>query len=362
MSKTTKWALLIIVVLVVAGLWLSVAKSPSREANLDSIKIGAVYAQTGSAAKYGEMSIQAIRDAIEYFKIKNPGVNVDLVIEDSQGDAKQATIAATKLAAVDQVNFSVVGMSAVSAAVAPIADQYKKIFISDAALFGLTKDKTYIFQNFMPDFGLIPVQVNNNKDWKKVAIIYINDDLGNTWSKGIKASIGSAKISELFPFDKATTDFKTDALKIKTYNPDVLIIVGYGPGLNQVLADLALNQVKKPTISYLSCSLPGVLTDKRFSLEGQYSYEYPQVGNDEIKSWALSKGRELNTFYSIAFENALLALNVAKESGNDVEKGLQILKGKQHEGFFGPINFAGKNYTNINLVPTKIINGKCVPI
>ncbi|MFA5290697.1 MAG: ABC transporter substrate-binding protein, partial [Candidatus Paceibacterota bacterium] len=262
---------------------------------------------------------------------------------------------------IDQVNISVVGMSAVSAAVAPIADQYKKVFISDAALFGLTKDKKYIFQNFMPNFGQIPVQINSNKDWKKIAIVYINDDLGGTWSSGIKAKIDSSRKVELFPFDKAATDFKTDALKIKSYNPDVVVFVGYGPALNQVFADMALNQIKKPYLTYLSCTLPGVLTDKRFNLEGQYSYEYPPVKDGEMKNWVIGKGRELNTFYTLAFENTLLALNVAKESGNDAEKGLEILKNAKHDGLYGEINFGGKNYTNLDLAQTKIINSQCVP-
>ncbi len=360
MSTSSKWILsIVVIILIIAGVWYYSAKS-TPVAKVDSIKIGAIYAQTGGAAKFGQVSIQAINDAIEYFKTKNPNIKVDLVLEDSQGDAKQATISATKLATVDQVNFSVVGMSAVSAAVAPIADQYKKIFISDAALFGLTKDKTYIFQNFMPDFGQIPVQINSNKDWRKVAIVYINDDLGGTWSSGIKAKLSPDRQVELFPFDKAATDFKTDALKIKNANPDVVVFVGYGPALNQVFADMALNQIKKPYLTYLSCTLPGVLADKRFNLEGQYSYEYPQIQNSEMKDWILNKGRELNTFYTIAFENTWLALNVAKESGGDVEKGLEILKTTKHDGLYKTIDFGEKNYTNVDLIQTKIINGKCV--
>jgi len=351
---------MVVVVLVVAGIWFYVARQDNSDS--ETIKIGALYAQTGAAAKYGQISIQGVNDAVEYFKTKNPETKVELIVEDSQGDAKEATIAATKLATVDRVNFSVVGTSAVSAAVAPIADQYKKIFISDAALFGLTEGKKYIFQNFMPDFNKIPLQINANSSWKKVAIIYINDDLGNVWSKGVKASIDSSRSVELFSFEKGATDFKTDALKLKNYNPDVVVFVGYGPALNQVFADLELNKINKPYLTYLACTLPGVLTDKKFSLEGQYSYEFPVIKDGEVKNWMVAKNRDLNSFYTIAFENTLLVLEVAKESGNNVERGLEILKNKQQEGVFGTIDFRGKNYTNIDLVPTMIRGGKCVPL
>jgi ABC-type branched-subunit amino acid transport system substrate-binding protein len=306
--------------------------------------------------------MRGVKDAIEYFKIKNPNIEVTLVAEDSQGDPNQAVSAATKLATIDQVGFSVIGTSAVSAAVAPIADQYKKIFISDAAMYGLTKDKQYMFQNFMPALGGVATQINANDKWKKVGIIYINDDFGKVWSEKIKNGLQAGKMAELFSFEKTTTDFKTDALKVKKSNPDTLVIIGYGPALNQVLADLKLNEVKKPIIGYLSCTLPGVLDDKRFSLEGQYSYEYPEISNEEVKTWILSKGGEMNTFYTAAFDNTLLALNAAKDSNNDPEKALSLIQNGQYDGLWGKINFAGANTLERDLVLTQITNGKCVSI
>ncbi len=357
----TKWIVgIVVLALIIGGVWYYGGQS--TEPSVEAIKIGSLYAQTGPAAKYGAISMTGVNDAIEYFKTKNPGVEVTLVNEDSQGDAKQSTIAATKMANVDQVGFSVLGTSAVSAAVAPIADQYKKIFISDAALFGLTKDKQYMFQNFMPSLGDVATQINANKDWKKVAIIYINDDFGKVWSDKVGASLEAGKTNQKFSFEKTATEFKTDALKVKSFNPDVLFVIGYGPALNNALADLKLNKVEKPTIGYLSCTLPGVLSDKRFSLEGQYSYEYPEVTNQDIKSWMLAKDREMNTFYTLAFDNTMLALNVAKDSGNNPEKAVSLLRSGQYDSLWGKVAFAGQNSFERDLILTKIVNGACVPV
>lgn len=363
MSNTYKWAgSVLAVVLIIGGIfyWQRTEKQDLRE--IGTIKIGAIYAQTGPAAKYGEISLLGVNDAVEYFKTKNSEIEVALVAEDSQGDPKQAVSGATKLATIDQIGFGVVGTSAVSAAVAPIADQYQKLFISDAALYGLTKDKQYLFQNFMPSLGNIAKQINENKAWQKVAIVYINDDFGQVWSEKIKLGLDSSKKSELFSFDKAMTDFRTDAFKIKNYKPDILVVVGYGPALNQALADINLNKINKPIINYLACTLPGVLSDKRFNLEGQYSYEYPEISNKEIKDWMLAKNRDLNTFYTLAFDNTLLALNVAKDSGNDPQKAVTLLRNNKYPSLWGEINFAGQNSFERELVLTKIIDGKCSPV
>jgi len=363
MSKRTKWIIaIVVIVLVLGGLWWWQTNEDISMADLGPVKIGALYAQTGPAAQFGELSLLGVNDAIEYFISQNPGAEIELITEDSQADPKQATISATKMTSVDQVGFSVVGMSAVSAAVGPIADQYEKIFISDAALFGLTKDKTYLFQNFMPALGGIAKQINAEDSWNKVAVVYINDDFGQVWSGRIQNDVNSPKEVEIFPFAKDTTDFSTDALKIKEFNPDVVVVMGYGPALNKVHADISLHQIDKPIINYLACTLPGVLSDPRFNLEGQYSYEYPEISDEDIKVWMLDRGRDLNTFYTAAFDNTLLALNVAKDSGNDPEKAVSLLRSRTYPGLWGDIDFAGVNSFERDLVLTKIVGSSCSSI
>lgn len=365
MDKTTK--IIISIVIVIAIAWLGYASFKNQQAANQSIKIGAMYALSGPAAKFGEISIHGVRDAISYFKEKNPGVNVELFAEDTRGDPKQGVSAATKLFDVDKIKFSVMGLSSVSAAVAPIADQYGSLVISDAALYGLTKNRQYMFQNFMPSLNDVSNQININEDWNRIAIVYVNDEFGTTWSQKIKAGIFSDKISnkviQTFSFETKTTDYRTEALKIRQFKPDVIVVLGYGPALNQVLADISLQKIPNVAfISYLACTLPGVITDKRFDLNGQYSYEYPSISDPSIKEWITKNGGSNSTFYTVAFENTLIVLSAAKAANSNSKDAIGYLKNQTVNGLYGLVKFGQDGVVNRDLILTKIENNQCSPV
>jgi branched-chain amino acid transport system substrate-binding protein len=301
---------------------------------------------SGSAAAYGELSLQGVRDAVANFKEKT-GWQVELIAEDTAGDPKIAVSAATKLFNIDKVKYAVVGTSAVTAAVAPLADQYKSLVITDAAGYGLTKDRSYLMQNLMPSLNNIAEKIKE-ESWLKVAVVYINDEFGVKWAENTKANL-VGKTVELFALEKTATDFKTQATKIKQFNPDVIVVIGYGPALNQAHADMQTLGIKAPELTYLSCTLPGVLTDKRFSLEGKYSYEYPQRSDE-------------STFYSIAYENTLAILTAVSKTGGDVDKTISYLKNTGVDGLYGKVKFNEQGVVERDLVLTEIKNGKCQPL
>jgi branched-chain amino acid transport system substrate-binding protein len=358
MKKSIIWA--VIIVVVVGALVWTGSREPQSQSN-EVVRIGAIYAASGASAKFGELSIQGVRDAVEYFK-ETTGNPAEVIIEDSAGDPKQGVSAATKLFSTDKVKFMVTGTSAISAAVAPVAESAKALLISDAALLGLTKDKFYTLQNFMPSLFDIPTQINNRAEWEKVAIVYINDEFGNVWEKNIKVGLDQKKTVQSFSFEKTVTDYRTESAKVKQFGPDVAVVIGYGPALNQVLADFTLIKVDAPIIGYLDCTLPGLLADKRFSLEGQYSYEYPSISNVGIKKWMQGRGRDTNTFYTLAFENTLLALDAARQANGDVDKAIVYLKTNKFPGLWGETTFGTDGVINRDLIMNKIENSACVPV
>jgi ABC-type branched-subunit amino acid transport system substrate-binding protein len=335
---------LVVVALLVIGVYFGFNRTKTG-----TLKIGALYALSGPSAIFGELSAQGVKDAVRHFE-EQTGIKVDLILEDSANDPKVAVSAANKLFEIDQVKFAVTGLSGVTNAVAPLAEKAKVVLITDAAGYGLTKDKTYLFQGLVPSLNDVSKQVNANSNWKRVAIVNINDEFGNIWKNEWQKTIASDRAVATFSFEKTTTDFKTEALKIKKFQPDVLVVVGYGPSLNQVFADLSTLGVKVPYLTYLSCTFPGVLTDKRFSLDGNYSYEYP-----------ISKlGASYSTFYGLAYENTLTALYAMKATNNNPEKALSYLKTNKIEGVYGDITFNKNNVVERDLVLTKIEGGKCV--
>ena len=135
----------LVVVLIVLGISFGFKKS-----EVGTLKIGALYALSGPSAIFGEVSAQGVKDAVKYFEEKT-GAQVDLVLEDSANDPKTAVSAATKMLEIDGIKFMVTGMSGVTNAVAPLAEKSKAILITDAAGYGLTKDKDYLFQRMIKD-------------------------------------------------------------------------------------------------------------------------------------------------------------------------------------------------------------------
>jgi branched-chain amino acid transport system substrate-binding protein len=336
---------LAIILVVLAILW------DGQKPLENNLKIGAIYALSGPAAVFGEVSAQGVRDAVKYFEEKN-NVKVDLIIEDSVNDPKVGVSAVTKLINIDKVKFIVTGTSGITNAIAPVTEANKVLLITDAAGYGLTKGRNYLFQGLVPSLNDVAMQINNNPDWKRVAIIYLNDEFGNIWKDEWQKNIAYGHTVESFSFEKTTTDFKTSALKIKTFKPDVMVVVGYGPSLNQVFADLSTQNIKAPLLTYLSCTFPGVIGDKRYDLNGNYSYEYPDYKNMELKV--------NSTFYGLAFENTLTALNAALATDSNPEKALVYLKNTKLSGVYGDIQFNENNVVERDLVLTTIEGGKCV--
>jgi len=354
-TKILGSAIVLVLILVAATLYTGY----TDKKDVGTIKIGALYALSGPAAKFGELSAQGVKDAVKYFEEKT-GSKVELVIEDTANDSSVGVSAATKLMTVDKVKFVVVGMSGITNAVAPIAEESHVILITDAAGYGLTKNKTYLFQNLLPSLDNVTKQLLENSEWKKVAIVYINDEFGNLWKDKWQKGIQNDRVVETYSFDKTTSDYKTDALKIKTFGPDVVVVVGYGPSLNQVFADLAQQEVKAPLLTYLACTLPGVIGDTRYDLNGNFSYEYPDYQNMEVKDWISKNNGVDNTFYGLAFENTLVALYAAQATNNNTETALSYLKSTEVPGVYGDVLFNQNNVVERDLVLTSIVNNTCV--
>ncbi len=353
MNKKILWSVLIIVVILIG---FTLYNKPKDEG---TIKIGALYALSGPAAIFGEVSAQGVKDAVKYFEEKT-GVKVDLVLEDSANDPKVAVSAGTKLLEIDKVKFMVTGMSGVTNAVAPLAEKVGAVLITDAAGYGLTKDKEYLFQGLLPSLNDVPKQLNNKDEWQKVALLLINDEFSNLWETNWRKDISSNKEIKTFKFEKNMTDFRTDALKIKTFNPDVIVVIGYGPAVSQALADISIQGIQADQITYLACTIPGIVSDKRYDLNGTYSYEYPDYQNTEIKNWISKNGGSESTFYGLAFENTLTALNASKATNGDPEKTLTYLKSTKNTGLYGDVIFDQNNVVERDLVLTKIEGGVCV--
>ena len=154
------------------------SSSSSAKASGDSITIGTVTTNSGTAAAYGEAEVKGFELAVSEINAKG-GINgkkVKLESMDDKGDATEASNAYNKLAGDNNV-LAVAGptISATTAAVAPLADQSKLVTIAPAATSDSIETGNYLFRTCFKDSYQGEVAARfaaENLKVKKVAVLY----------------------------------------------------------------------------------------------------------------------------------------------------------------------------------------------
>ncbi len=235
MNKQVKvTAIFIVLVLVV---WLISAKTKPYQTSQDTIyKIGVLLPLSGDAAIYGEPAKNVYQLAVEEINSQG-GVNgkkLELIIEDDKCSGKDGASAAQKLINVDKVQILLGSLcSSVTIPVVTIAQQNKVLFFSPGATSPeLTGISPYFFRNVASDDsqGQVDAEIAYRKGFRKVAFIVEQKDypLGiyGAFKKRFEA-LGGEVIKEEFPVD--STDFRSQLIKLKNQNPDVLFIDPQAP-------------------------------------------------------------------------------------------------------------------------------------
>lgn len=211
----------------------------------ESFKIGAPLPITGAGAAFGEKFRKAYQMAIDEINSKG-GVNgrkLELIIEDTQAKPTLAVTAAKKLLEQDRVVALVGGWSSgVALAVAPFANDNKIPYLLDhPALDDITrKGYSYVFR-LQPTTGMYSAALEDfllkaiypkEKRKLKAAYLYVDNAFGQGVAKyGILPFFEKNKdkfdlvIKEAY--DEKALDYKPLILKVKSANPDIIILTSY---------------------------------------------------------------------------------------------------------------------------------------
>jgi len=195
------------------------------------IKIGASMSVTGTYAKPGSYQKEGYDVCIDELNAKGGllGRKVELVIYDDQSQPATAVKLYEKLITEDKVD-AVMGpySSAVSEAVANVAEKYKKVMVAPLAATTsiFKKGRKYIFMVITPAENYLDglIDMAAKRGLKTVAII--NED--TLFPKASAAGTAEAAkkrgmqvvLQEAYP--KGNTDFSALLVKIKAANPDVI--------------------------------------------------------------------------------------------------------------------------------------------
>jgi len=204
----------------------------------DGIKVGILLPLTGSQAKFGEIEKRSYEMAAEEINAKG-GVNgkkIGLLFEDDTGKPDVGRSGVEKLIAREKVPVITGGYSSsVTAAAAPVAQQFKVPFVicTGSADDVTEKGYDYVFR-VNPPASEYPNAVKTflqevGKDVKTVALLYENSAFGQSSSKSFeKDAMGlGLKIVVKEGYQAGAIDFKPILTKVKAANPDMIYMVSY---------------------------------------------------------------------------------------------------------------------------------------
>ncbi len=202
--------------------------------NVSKKKIGVILPLTGPGAAYANQVLDGIN--LAYQELIDSKVisesDFQLIIQDSETNAKNAISALNKFISVDKVQF-VIGelASSITLSCAPIAEKNKIILMSPGSSADeISNAGDYIFRIAPTDSydgNFLANCIHNHFNINAVSILYLNNDFGiglkNSFIDTYTKLGGKVLLSEAI--NMGTTDFKTPITKLKAADSDALLLI-----------------------------------------------------------------------------------------------------------------------------------------
>ena len=313
------------------------SSSSSAKASGDSITIGTVTTNSGTAAAYGEAEVKGFELAVSEINAKG-GINgkkVKLESIDDKSDATEASNAYNKLAGDNNV-LAVAGptISATTAAVAPLADQSKLVTIAPAATSDSIETGNYLFRTCFKDSYQGEVAARfaaENLKVKKVAVLY---GTGDPYSSGVgEAFAKAAEKLGLEVVDKESsssaddTEYSAQLQKIQASGAELLYAPYYysvaGPYIIPQARSVGFEGYVMGPDGYDGLKLTG---DKSQYNKTYYTTHYSADDNtntkvqDFIKSYKSKNNAEPNTFAALGYDTIYMIKQAIEKAGENATR------------------------------------------
>ena len=355
------------------------SSSSSAKASGDSITIGTVTTNSGTAAAYGEAEVKGFELAVSEINAKG-GINgkkVKLESMDDKGDATEASNAYNKLAGDNNV-LAVAGptISATTAAVAPLADQSKLVTIAPAATSDSIETGNYLFRTCFKDSYQGEVAARfaaENLKVKKVAVLY---GTGDPYSSGVgEAFAKAAEKLGLEVVDKESsssaddTEYSAQLQKIQASGAELLYAPYYysvaGPYIIPQARSVGFEGYVMGPDGYDGLKLTG---DKSQYNKTYYTTHYSADDNtnskvqDFIKSYKSKNNAEPNTFAALGYDTIYMIKQAIEKAGKNAtrEDVRNAVAGMTFEGVTGKFTMDKSGSPTKSVIVLEMKDGKPV--
>ena len=344
----------------------------------NTITLGSITTNSGTAAAYGEAELKGFKLAISEINAKGGlnGKKIKLDSMDDKGDATEASNAFNKLAGDNSV-LAVLGptISSTTAAVAPLADQSKLPAIAPAATSDSIATGGYLFRTCFKDSyqGEIAAKfAAETLKVKKVAVLY---GTGDPYSSGVgKAFAAAAKKAGLDVVDEENsssaddTEYSSQLQKIQASGAEFLYAPYYysvaGPYIIPQARSLGYKGYVMGPDGYDGLKLTG---DKSQYDKVLYTTHYSpdDTSNSKVQDFIKSykkanNNQEPNTFTALAYDSVYMFKQAYEKAGKNAtrEQVRNAISGMSFSGVTGKFTLDKKGSPNKSVIVLELKNGK----
>ncbi len=381
-SKKIIWAIIIVVVIALGYIFFAPrAKAPGvSELPTTTVKVGGVVPLTGDGAAYGLPVQRAASLAVNEINLAGgvKGQPLEIVWEDGKCDAKEATSAVRKLVTIDKIKIVLGGVcSSETLAMAPITEAEKVIVLSPSSTSpDITTAGDFVFRTAPSDAlaGRVAAEYAVKKfNAKKSAIVSETKDytqgLRRVFKEIFTALGGTVAADEVY--NTGDTNFRSQLLKIKAANPDVLYLLPQTPASGVLL----LKQLKDLNIKTQLLTAEVLIgrdavKEQGKNMEGlvgveQYFDEKGQRAQAFLKKYKNTYNEEppFPAFMANMYSQVYLVKEAMEKYGQDTEKIRDyFLSLKDWEGALGRLTFDGNGDPLSSYAVKKVEGGKLVDV
>ena len=322
------------------------------------VTIGAIEILTGPNNKYGIAIKNGFELALEEVNKAGGVLGAPLAIayEDSAGNKDQALNAARQLIGGKKVPL-ILGptLSNEMFAVGPVANERKVPIVGTSTTAnGITAIGPYVFRTSLPEADVVPVTLRTAKEKlgvKKVAVMYGNDDAFTKSAYDVmKAAIEKLGLETVTTetFGSKDTDFSAQLTKIKSLNPDAIVVsalVEAGSGI--LLAKKALgipasvrviggNGLNAPQVAQVAGdAADGTLVGSPWFID-----KADDANKKFVAAYRAKYNSDPDQFAAQAYDTLFIVAQAIKSAGEASPEKIRDALGKvKYSGVMGPFAF-----------------------
>lgn len=295
----------------------------SSNENRNIIEVGAILPLTGNAAVFGQSSKNALILAKDEIESDSNTYKIKLVIEDGMADQTTSLNAFNKLVTFNKVGFITTMTSGVSMALAPLALNSNIVLFANTSHPKVTDYPNVLRYSNTAEEEVTELinEIGRRADWKKIYLFAQNDDYGKSYISEFKKSIKTNQnptICGVEYYTLNTTDFRSDIIKIKKADPDLIVIVGFGKSVGLLIRQLRESNFNKPFLASIGFILSiDAIKSAGQALNGGYYLNYKYILNPRTKVFY---EKYYNRFNEEPTPNALIDYGILYMIVNGVQK------------------------------------------